>query len=121
MLAGPGGCLLPGVCVSGPGGVCSRQVSAPRGVSAPGVSAPGGCVCSRGSTRGVVPGGDPPDGYCCGRYASYWNAFLLSKSFLQFHFTAVAPSGFPRQGRGRGGGIRQPQRWGTNVLCSVHT
>ena len=19
----------------------------------------------------------PPDGYCCGRYASYWNAFLL--------------------------------------------
>ena len=24
-----------------------------------------------------VPGGDPPDGYCCGRYASYWNAFLF--------------------------------------------
>ena len=20
----------------------------------------------------------PPDGYCCGRYASYWNAFLLA-------------------------------------------
>ena len=30
-------------------------------------------------TPGVcVPCGDPPpDGYCCGRYASYWNAFLL--------------------------------------------
>ena len=24
-------------------------------------------------------GGDPPDGYCCLRYASYWNAFLLVK------------------------------------------
>ena len=24
------------------------------------------------------PGADPPrDGHCCGRYASYWNAFLL--------------------------------------------
>ena len=33
-----------------------------------GVPTPGGCV----------PCGDPlPDGYCCGRYASYWNAFLL--------------------------------------------
>ena len=21
----------------------------------------------------------PPNGYCCGRYASYWNAFLLLK------------------------------------------
>ena len=35
----------------------------------PGGSAPGG---SRG-----VPGGDFSDGHCCGRYASYWNAFLL--------------------------------------------
>ena len=30
-----------------------------------------------GMVLGGVPGGDPPDGYCCGRYASYWNAFLL--------------------------------------------
>ena len=30
------------------------------------------------------PGEDPPpDGYCCGRYASYWNAFL----FKLFYFT----------------------------------
>ena len=38
-----------------------------------GVPGPGGCL---------VPGGcgDPPrDGYCCGRYASYWNAFLFLK------------------------------------------
>ena len=43
---------------------------------APGGCAPGGCL---------VPGGLPapggawwrPPGYCCGRYTSYWNAFLL--------------------------------------------
>ena len=30
------------------------------------------------------PGSRPPgtrDGYCCGRYASYWNAFLFNYSF----------------------------------------
>ena len=63
---------------SAPGG------SAPGGVSAPGgclllrVSAPGG-VCL-GGVGGGVPGGAPspsPDGYCCRRYASYWNAFLF--------------------------------------------
>ena len=47
-----------------------------------GVPGPGG-VCSRG-----VPGEEPPlprDGYCCGRYASYWNAFLLMWVFDKFH------------------------------------
>ena len=36
----------------------------------------GGGVCFRG-----MPGRDPPprDDYCCGRYASYWNAFLFTK------------------------------------------
>ena len=59
------------------GGVCSR------GVSDPGVPGPEG---------GLLPGGgipacteaDPPlgrDGYYCGRYASYWNAFLLCWMF----------------------------------------
>ena len=42
---------------------------------------PGGCLLLGGSAPGgVVVGGDPStplDGYCCGRYASYWNAFLL--------------------------------------------
>ena len=29
--------------------------------------------------RGGGPGGDTPrDGHCCGRYASYWNAFLFT-------------------------------------------
>ena len=54
---------------------------------------PGG----RGAWSGVVPtpggvhgpggpGGDPPDGYCCGQYASYWNAFLLCTSFYKKAF-----------------------------------
>ena len=33
----------------------------------PGGSAPGGCLVET----------PPRDGHCCGRYASYWNAFLF--------------------------------------------
>ena len=42
------------------------------------------------SPRAGTPGADTPrdqapppaaDGYCCGRYASYWNAFLFWRSF----------------------------------------
>ena len=44
-----GGCLVPG------------WVPGPRGVRS------GGCLVD-----------DPPDSYCCGRYTSYWNAFLSS-------------------------------------------
>ena len=71
-LLGGGGYLVRGVpapgCVSGLGG----QGVSGRGVLAPGRSGPGG-----------VPGGDPPDGYCCGRYASYWNAFLFCNFFAE--------------------------------------
>ena len=64
-------CVFPQVGGWYPSMPCNRS---PRGaVPAPGVPAPGG----RGGGSGG--GGDPPpaDGYCCGRYASYWNAFLL--------------------------------------------
>ena len=101
---GGGGCLLlgglvPGAALSGgclvqwgvlPGDAWSGGVPAPGGeclvlvgVCAPGgVPAPGGAwfegVCAPG---GVLPGGGlvetPRDGYCCGWYASYWNAFLF--------------------------------------------
>ena len=48
-----------------------------------GVPALGGClargpVLGDACSVGGVPGGD---GYCCRWYASYWNAFLLSKLF----------------------------------------
>ena len=58
-------------------GVCSQ------GVPDPGGSAPRGSVlwgvCSQGvcSGRGCLVETAPRDGYCCGRYASYWNAFMF--------------------------------------------
>ena len=85
-----GGCLVPGVCsggvpgpggrgVPGPGGVCSRGVPG-LGGSTLGGSALGRClvlgggVVSQDALRQTPPG---RDSYCCGRYASYWNAFLF--------------------------------------------
>ena len=56
-----------GHCLLQVGGACSRGVSAPRG------------VCS-----GVGGVETPRDGYCCGRYASYWNAFLFIYLFISF-------------------------------------
>ena len=69
---GPGGSARGGV--PGPGGFGSRG-----GWPVPGGLLPGRCLVPGGSGPRGVPGGDPPpDGYCCGRYASYWNAFLFS-------------------------------------------
>ena len=67
---------------SGPRGGGSRGwgvVLGGWGVSAPGgVSGPGGCLVVGDGVWSWGPGGYPPqDGYCCGRYASYWNAFLF--------------------------------------------
>ena len=51
------------------GGACSQEAG---GCLVLGVPGPGG---------GAAPGGgalwSAPDGYCCRRYASYWNAFLF--------------------------------------------
>ena len=53
---------------------------------------PGGCP-GQGTLAQVQGGGSqhalrqttpPADGYCCGQYASYWNAFLLSDLFCLF-------------------------------------
>ena len=90
------GNIFTGVCLStGGGGACSRGVPAPWGVPAP-----GGCLVQEGGCSGgcllwgvPAPGGGgawsggclvwgclvetpPQDGYCCGWYTSYWNAFL---------------------------------------------
>ena len=62
------------VQVGGAGwGVCSQEECLVQGCLLGGVPGPGG--------------GDPSvtDGYCCGQYASYWNAFLfiyVSKYFF---------------------------------------
>ena len=61
----------------------ARGVSRPTpGGGSPGPH-PGGCLlwggaCSRGVCSGGVYVETPHNSYCCGRYASYWNAFLLS-------------------------------------------
>ena len=85
--SGPGGgCLLLGGLL---GGICSWGSPGPHpggGISRP---APGGSPgphlegVSRPTPRGVYPSTHrgshpPPHGFCCGWYASYWNAFLLS-------------------------------------------
>ena len=73
-----GGCLVPGGdwswgCLVRGGGVCLVG----------GVPGPGGGVCLVGGclVGGAWSGGclveTPPSGYCCGRYTSYWNAFLF--------------------------------------------
>ena len=66
-----GGCLLPGICSQG--GAWSRGVSAPEGCLVWGVSVP------RGSGPGRCLVETPLLGrLLLWRYASYWDAFLLS-------------------------------------------
>ena len=60
---------LAGGSAAGVGRCLLLEVSAPEGACSWG----GGCLL-----RGVVcVWTSPHDGYCCGWYASYWNAFLL--------------------------------------------
>ena len=80
----PGGCLLRGG-VPGPGGPGLGGAWS-GGAWSWGVPGHGGCLLLGASV--AAPGGgipacteaEPPgrDGYCCGRYASHWNAFLLT-------------------------------------------
>ena len=79
---------------TGPGGVPGpREVPGPGGGawSRGGVPGPRGCLVwggawswgggawPQGGAWSGVPGRDPSDGHCCGRYASYWNAFLFGE------------------------------------------
>ena len=93
----PGGGCIPACLAVLQGGVFQHalQVSrpTPRGKvegSGLGVSSPhpGGRLMglARGVSRPIPRGGvsqhalrPPADGFCCGQYASYWNAFLFFK------------------------------------------
>ena len=90
---GPGGCLVwgggsaPGeVPPRGGGGACSG------GMPGPGGAWSGGCLVWGGAgSGGWYPsmhwGRHTPspgrDGYCCGWYASYWNAFLFPNGIIE--------------------------------------
>ena len=73
------------------GGVCMVPEGAwsggawSRGVPGPGGPSPGGM--GAWSWGGLVE--TPRDGCCCGRYASYWNAFLLSLILRSLHSVAA--------------------------------
>ena len=75
-MPGPGGvCLVPGGCA------WSRGVPGPGGVPGP----RGECLVLRGvpgEVEGYLVQAHIPlhDSYCCGRYSSYWNAFLFGEN-----------------------------------------
>ena len=83
----PGGALSHGGCLSQGGYLVWGGCLSQRGVPGLGVClVPGGGGLLLGGAWSRGGGGiracteaDPPrrDGYCCGRYASYWNAFLF--------------------------------------------
>ena len=90
-------CVCPQGGMPGPGGGVAGGAWS-WGVSGPGGFSPGGkgglvpgrwgCLVQGEELSGPrgVTGGDLPGGYCCGRYASYWYAFLLHLAFW-FHWS----------------------------------
>ena len=69
--SGPGS---PGPHPGGVEGLGGLEVYTWRGAPGPHL---GGCIPSH--TEADLP---PPDGYCCGWYTSYWNAFLFLLKFI---------------------------------------
>ena len=96
-----GGCLLQGG--TGPGGPGPGGGAWSWGVCL----LPGRCACSWGvclllggaCSRGCLVETPPPDGYCCGRYASYWNAFLFLIISLVVTYFLRAASRYRRNTR----------------------
>ena len=68
---GVGGCPGPGGCL--PMGCVQAQAQVEEGVQAQAQIQGESCVLA--CTEADPP--PPADSYCCGRYASYWNAFLF--------------------------------------------
>ena len=52
-----------------------------RGACMAGVGCVAGGMCGRGGMCGKGGMGGRRDGHCSGRYASYWNAFLISLDY----------------------------------------
>ena len=74
------GYVFTGVCLSTGG----------RGLPGPGRCLLGGGSASQHALRQTPPPGR--DGHCCGRYASYWNAFLFLYNFSSttlFYFSLL--------------------------------
>ena len=68
-------------CIAG--GIPACLAAGLRGVPALGGACSQGGLLRGGSAPGEVLGGDHTrHGYCCGQYASYWNAFLLLMALL---------------------------------------
>ena len=80
--------------VHGEGGACPRcGVPAPGGGGClvPGVGG-GGCLVPVLGGRGGGHQAPSSDGYCCRRYASYWNAFFFTVKVPSWYFTVKVPS-----------------------------
>ena len=59
----------------------------PGGVSRP---TPGGCPGPGGVSQHALRQTPPTDGYCCGRYASYWNELLqLTPKWFWLYFVEL--------------------------------
>ena len=94
------GNVFTGVCDSvNRGGAWSRGSLVPEG---------GWCLIPG---RGLVE--TPPDGYCCGRYASYWNAFL-------FYFIVAAVFQLCRTNHDQNSTCRPFRPWSELARCSRH-
>ena len=80
-----GGCAIPACLATGlQGGAWSGGVPGPGG-SAPGGGVPAlGRLVSQHALRQTPP---RRDSYCCGQYASHWNAFLSRKHSSRMHAT----------------------------------
>ena len=82
------------VCVCPRGGLSWGGGWSRGGWLVPGVAGSGGCLVLGGGSlvRGCLVE-TPPDGYCCGRYASYWNAFLLiTNDYVMIFFAHLSDS-----------------------------
>ena len=85
----PGGSPTPGgVSSPHPGGLQAHTWGCLQAHTWGGISRPTNGGCLQAHNRGVSQHAlrqTPPNGYCCRRYASYWNAFLFLDASNDFY------------------------------------